>query len=211
MDERPPLQWEERCPTQQRPGVLDPVQKEGFGWGNQLSTYIFLVISYPLHNMIVEDIYTDRLLHPLSDTLPCLVIQYADDMLILLRADITQVQWLKALLDTFVTTTELQKNFHKSIYAPIHVLDEQSVALCGDSWLPDNFGLLLLNTKILLSMLDKLIVQVECCILGWSMGLLSSSSCLTLTDTMLPSMLVYTIPVFLLQWFNFYHLNSLKP
>jgi hypothetical protein len=51
------------------------------------------------------------MLHPLVDDLPCPVIQYADDTLLLLRADEDQILRAKELLSSFSRATGLQINF----------------------------------------------------------------------------------------------------
>jgi hypothetical protein len=54
------------------------------------------------------------LLHPIVDDLPCPVIQYANDTLILVRATRSEV-------DTFSAATGLTINYHKSTFVPICV------------------------------------------------------------------------------------------
>jgi hypothetical protein len=50
--------------------------------------------------------------------LPCPVLQYADDALIIIRAIPGHVATLKALLDNFSAATGLTINFHKSTFSP---------------------------------------------------------------------------------------------
>ena len=52
------------------------------------------------------------------------VLQYADDTLIFMKADARQLFFLKALLNSFVESTGLKVNFHKSMMVPINVSDE---------------------------------------------------------------------------------------
>jgi hypothetical protein len=49
------------------------------------------------------------------------IVQYADDTLTVLPADVDQLVRLKALLDTFVVSTGLKVNFNKSCMIPINV------------------------------------------------------------------------------------------
>jgi hypothetical protein len=58
--------------------------------------------------------------HPLSDG-PCSVLQYADDTIILLRAELSDASQLKEVLDLFAATTGLKINFQKSTVTPLHV------------------------------------------------------------------------------------------
>ncbi len=55
-----------------------------------------------------------------------LVIQYADDAIILMKADQKEFFCLKALLNTFAQSTGLKINFHKSNIYPLN-MDEQKV------------------------------------------------------------------------------------
>jgi hypothetical protein len=48
-------------------------------------------------------------------------VQYADDTLIILHADPSQLRRLCAVLDLFIRATGLAMNFHKSTFVPIHV------------------------------------------------------------------------------------------
>jgi hypothetical protein len=56
--------------------------------------------------------------------MPCAPsLQYADDTLIILRADPADVSRLKAILDQFAMATGLKINFHKSTAVLMHVQD----------------------------------------------------------------------------------------
>lgn len=62
--------------------------------------------------------------HPASDT-PCPVLQYADDTLLLVRAEVTDIRRLKKTLDDFASATGLSINFSKSTLVPMHVDDNK--------------------------------------------------------------------------------------
>lgn len=68
-------------------GVPDPfIQcKQGLRQGDPLSLYLFLIVADLLHRMVDDP--GSGLLHPLVDDLPCPVVQYVDDTLLLLRAE----------------------------------------------------------------------------------------------------------------------------
>ena len=54
------------------------------------------------------------------------MVQYADDTLLFVNADLAQLEALKSVLNSFSLATGLQINFHKSSMYPINV--EASVA-----------------------------------------------------------------------------------
>jgi hypothetical protein len=62
--------------------------------------------------------------HPFVDDMPPLVLQYADDTLIILRADNGVAEQLKRILDYFATATGLVINFTKSTLVPMDVSDD---------------------------------------------------------------------------------------
>ena len=53
------------------------------------------------------------------------IVQYADDTLILMQADATQLNYLKALFNTFVDATGLKVNYNKSNLISINVNDDK--------------------------------------------------------------------------------------
>lgn len=93
--------------------------KCGLRQGDSLSPYLFLVIVDVPQRMIIQDSETGLLSHHLDDTLPCPVLQYAHDTLIVLPAIAEQLHHLKQLLLQFSKATGLTIKFHKSTYSPI--------------------------------------------------------------------------------------------
>jgi hypothetical protein len=69
--------------------------------------------------------------HPLATDLPCPVLQYADDTLILCQADTSAVCHLKRVLDDFATSTGLSINFHKSCFIPMHVSPDNAQSMAA--------------------------------------------------------------------------------
>ena len=57
--------------------------------------------------------------HPLFADAPPLVLQYADDTIIIMHAELGAVRRLKGILDDFAAATGLVINFHKSTVAPV--------------------------------------------------------------------------------------------
>ena len=80
--------------------------KRGFGQGDALLPYLFLLVADVLQSMIKADA---AIKHPLTDgTAP--VLQYTDDTIILLCVDMESVQPLKTALDSFSASTSLVIN-----------------------------------------------------------------------------------------------------
>ena len=86
--------------------------KNGLRRGGALSPYLFLFVADFLPRLVYGDTGEYRLLHPLVDDLPCPVIQYANDTLLVLHTDRAQVRRLRELLDIFLRATGLCINFH---------------------------------------------------------------------------------------------------
>lgn len=70
--------------------------------------------------------------HPTDDSIPCAVLQYADDTLIVLQACVRGAAALRTVLDTFASLSGLHINFSKSTLVPIHA-DEQVISGCVDA------------------------------------------------------------------------------
>jgi hypothetical protein len=97
--------------------------KRGFRQGDPLSPLLF-VLAADLLQSIVNDAMHKRVLSlPLPErcgpNFP--IVQYADDTLLVLEACPRQLLALKALPDTFVESTGLKVNYHKSNIYPINV------------------------------------------------------------------------------------------
>ena len=59
------------------------------------------------------------------------MVQYADDTLLFLNADLSQLRALKSVLHSFSQATGLQINFHKSSMYPINVSDQDASDLAA--------------------------------------------------------------------------------
>ena len=86
-----------------------------------LSPYLFILVADLLQQMILLDSQHGILQDPIVDSLPCPALQYADDTLLVIKADTVQLQHLKALLDHFSSFTGLHINFEKSTFVPIGI------------------------------------------------------------------------------------------
>jgi hypothetical protein len=83
-----------------------------------VSPYLFIVVADVLQQMLKHD---TALRHPLTPDCPCAVFQYADDMLIVARADGEAMLGLKGLLSSFSQATGLSINYTKSTLVPMHI------------------------------------------------------------------------------------------
>lgn len=66
-----------------------------------------------------------------SDSEDYRVIQYADDTILVLPAQSSQLQVIHQLLDSYAQATSLKINFHKSQLIPINMADERTQELAG--------------------------------------------------------------------------------
>lgn len=141
--------------------------RKGLRQGDSLSPYLFILVADVLQRMIIQASDDGLLSHPLDNNLPCPVLQYADDTLIILPAVADQLNHLKLLLNQFSEATGLSINFHKSTFAPIHVDPDLSSSLaailgCPVASFPQSYlGLPLSTSKLNLSAFFFIIDKVD--------------------------------------------------
>ena len=92
--------------------------KNGLRQGDPLSPFLFIIIADVLQRMIIKACEQNLLAHPISPGLSCPVLQYADDTLIIIRADTSAAANLKRILDDFSNATRLTINFSKPLLPP---------------------------------------------------------------------------------------------
>jgi hypothetical protein len=170
-----------------------------------LSPYLYLAIADLLPSLIAMEGGGVRLLHPLVDNLPCPVIQYADDTLLILRAEHSQVRRLREILDLFSHATGLHINFHKSTFVPVGGVSAElaselaDILSCPVSSFPQTYlGLPLSNHKLPAAALEFLSVKISKRIPGWRTSLLPIGGRLTLTIAVLsalPSFAMSVLPI----------------
>lgn len=95
--------------------------KRGLRQGDPKSPYLFLLVADVLQALIRQE---NTVRNPLDHAEVCLVLQYADDTLILLSGELADVQHLKNILDQFSAATGLLINYHKSTAVPLHMTEE---------------------------------------------------------------------------------------
>lgn len=138
--------------------------KRGLQQGDLISPYLFLLMADVLQRLIQQD---DVLEHPLVDRGRPPVLQYADDTIIILRAEVDAAARHKLLLDQFAAVTGLVINFHKSTLVPMHVegyvLSEiTSILGCCVQGFPQSYlGLPLSCDKLRLEDFEPMIAKVD--------------------------------------------------
>jgi len=128
--------------------------KRGLRQGDPLSPYLFLLVADVLQQLIKRHA---GIRHPAAPNLQCPVLQYADDTLILVRAERQDVENLKVVLDQFSTATGLKINYDKSTMVPMHTAAAtvgalQGILGCQVGSFPQTYlGLPLSDTKLRLT------------------------------------------------------------
>lgn len=173
--------------------------KRGLRQGDPLSPYLFIIVADLLLQMIAKASSQRQLEHPLVADLPCPVLQYADDTLIVLKAVPEQVACLRSLLDSFASATGLHINYDKSTFVPIG-LDQQEAtdmaALMGctvDSFPQTYLGLPLATHKLRLHDFSPLVSAIDNYIPGWCGKTLTPSGRTILANVVLGNRAVYAM------------------
>jgi hypothetical protein len=173
------------------------VCKRGVRQGDPLSPTL-----YVLGSDLLQDVVND-LLQQGAISLPIVIgdsdfpiIQYADDTLLILLAELDQVMALKKALNNFSLSTGLKVNYHKSSMVPINVSSER-ISLLAESFgcqvasLPFTYlGFPLGTARPQLQDLMPLVFRLERRLTSIS-HFLSQGARLQLVDSALSSMSVY--------------------
>jgi hypothetical protein len=108
--------------------------KRGVRQGDPLSPLLFVATAELLQYIINQAWYNGELDLPLDNDYgqKYPIIQYADDTLLIMPADIGQIQHLKTLLLQFSDATGLRVNFNKTTMVPINVPSDILENLAND-------------------------------------------------------------------------------
>jgi hypothetical protein len=107
--------------------------KRGVRQGDPLSPLLF-VAAAELLQIVVNNAWQEGHIHLPMDN--CYgqkypILQFADDTLLILPANIDQIGYLKSLLQDFTLSTGLKINYHKSSLVPINTSPQKSQELAN--------------------------------------------------------------------------------
>jgi hypothetical protein len=109
--------------------------KQGLHQGDSLSPYLFITVADVLQKLIVNASADGLLAHPLSDNIPCPVLQYTDNTLIIMRAS-TQAAKNQKRSYTTSLSLGLSMNFQKTTLVPMKIDNNLAATIATTSWAP---------------------------------------------------------------------------
>ena len=165
--------------------------------GLRQADVLFIIVADVLQRLIKQASHRGELCHLVDPTLPCPVLQYADDTLIITKGDAASMRALKSILDDFSAATGLTINFHKSTFVPMHVAtaesdDMASILGCAVSSFPQTYlGLPLSPHKLRVADYKLLIDSFDRYLSGWKAKLLSTGGRLVLVNAVLGGLAIH--------------------
>jgi hypothetical protein len=101
--------------------------KRGVRQGDPLSPLLFVLaadfLQTILNNAQQQGLLSLPVVLPHDHDFP--ILQYTDDTLIFMKADVRELFFLKAILNSFTESSGLKVNYTKSMMVPINVSDER--------------------------------------------------------------------------------------
>ena len=188
-------------------GVLGEVFhcKRGVRQGDPLSPLLFVLAGDFLQTILngarQKNQFTLIISIPSDDEFP--ILQYADDTLIFLKADLNELNTLKDILTKFATSAGLRVNLQKSMMVPINVSEERLQILassfgCAKGNLPFTYlGLPLSTSKPTVADFWPLVSKCERRLVAFS-SFLNEAGRLELTNAVISALPTYAMCTFLL-------------
>lgn len=187
--------------------------KCGLRQGDPISPYLFLIVADVLQRLIRQD---GVMRHPLVPHAPAVVLQYADDTLIVMRACEAGAARLRQILDMFAEATGLRINFSKSMLVPVHVeqatqeLVVRALGCAVGSFTQIYLGLPLSWEKLKFSGFPPMLAKVDKYLAGWAARLLSPAARLVLINAVLDALPTYAMAALILPLALIRELDALR-
>ena len=106
--------------------------KRGVRQGDPLSPLLFVLAAELLQYVVNDALHQGYLkLHLAQPTDDFPIVQYTDDTILIMEADVNQLIHLKGLLQSFATSTSLLVNYSKSSMIPINVHPKRLVVIAS--------------------------------------------------------------------------------
>jgi hypothetical protein len=100
--------------------------RRGVRQGDLLLPLCFVLAVELLQYIVIDAMKAGQLTKPLPNaTQDFPIVQYADDIILMMRDDISEVLHVKDLLHLFASSTGLHVNFHKSLMISVNVSDQK--------------------------------------------------------------------------------------
>jgi hypothetical protein len=102
--------------------------KRGVRQGDPLSPLLFAIVTDLLQSVINHEYYLVNLIpsFPQNRDIFFLIVQYADDTILVMQAEAGQLLFLKELLQKITLSSGLRVNFHKSCLVPVNISQEHA-------------------------------------------------------------------------------------
>ena len=190
--------------------------KRGLRQGDPLSPMLFNIAVDVLQQMVLclNSILSRPLTHKLQESI--IAHQYADDTVIIARADKTSLISLKIILRLFSSISGLQINYNKSIFIPINVSEIhldwiRAIIGCKQSDFPTTYlGMPLTIRMPTKELFFPLVERIEKRLTGWQTRMISRAGRLQLVQSVMSSIPIYHMMCFKLPKWVIYRIDKAR-